>query len=93
MKKLNINITKAQILSFNVELKEKKPEVSATIGLFTEGGKKITDYFISTSAWDDDNKFELPSNLIIPILAIMKELEVVVVNHCRNNQLLLKKKN
>lgn len=92
MKKLNINITKAQIISFNVELKEKKPEVSATLGLFTKGGKKITEYSIYTTSWNDDNTFELPSNLIMPILTIMKELENVIVKHCKDSQLLLKAK-
>jgi len=89
MKKLNINITKAQIISFNVELKENEPEASATIGLFTQGGKQITQYTISTNSWNDDNKFELPINMITPILSIMKELECVAVKHCKDSQLLL----
>lgn len=86
MKKININITKAQILSFRVEIKEATPVVSATIGLFTAGGKNITDYSISTESWNDENKFELPATLITPIVEIMKQLEVIVVKHCNQNQ-------
>jgi len=85
MRKINnINITKAQLLSFNVVLKEKEPEVSATITLLTTGGKKITEYSISTDAWDDSKKFELPPLMVIPILAIAQELEKEVIKHCNS---------
>ena len=90
MKKININITKAQIISYTVSLNENKPEVSATVGLFTEGGKLITNYSVSTNSWNDENKFELPFTTIEPIVSIMKELEVVVVKHCKDSQLALK---
>lgn len=89
MKKLNIQITKAQIESFQVTLKENNPEVSATIALITEGGKKITSYSISTDAWNEVNKFELPIEMVNPILIIMKSLETIVVGHCKNQELLL----
>lgn len=86
MKKLNINITKAQIKSFRVELGEEYPNVSATIALLTDGGKEISDYSISTSSWSDDNKFELPVSMVGPIVSIMKDLEKIVVKHCMESQ-------
>ena len=89
MRKLNINITKAQIVSFSVQLKEDKPGVNASIGLFTDGGKQITDYSISTESWNEENKFELPQSVISPIIDIMKDLEKVVVKHCKESQLAL----
>lgn len=87
MKKLNIEITKAQIMSYSVQLGENKPSVSATIGLFTDGGKKISDYSISTNSYNEENKFELPLGIVSPIMDIMKELEVIVIKHCKSNQL------
>lgn len=92
MKKISINVTKAQILSFNVTLGEDKPSVSASIGLFTEGGRQISEYSISTDAWNDDKKFNLPVSMIVPIMAIMEQLEGIVVKHCNNNQLQLEGK-
>ena len=89
MKKLDIKITKAQIESFLVTLKEESPEVSATIALLTEGGKKITSYSISTDSWNEVNKFELPQEMIMPIMLIMRELEALVVGHVKTNQKLL----
>jgi hypothetical protein len=86
MKKLNIQITKAQIESFAVTLGENKPEVEITIGLYTETGKKITTYSISTDTWRDDAKFNLPASIVYPIMEIMKELEVIATRHCREGQ-------
>ena len=89
MKKLEIKITKAQIESFTVILAEEKPEVSASIALLTEGGKKITSYSVSTNAWNEANKFELPSEMVLPILKITQEIEKLVVGHCKNQENLL----
>lgn len=89
MKKLEINITKAALKSFSVELADEKPVVTASIALLTDGGKMITDYTISTESWRGDNKFELPVTCIAPIIALAKELEAVVVKHCRDSQLAL----
>lgn len=86
MKKLDIQITKAQIESFDVTLNENLPEISVRIGLYTEGGKKITTYNIDTNGYIDDQKFELPVAVIKPIMEIMKELETIAVRHCRKGQ-------
>jgi len=90
MKKINIEITKAQIVSFSVELKKDKPEVTATIGLFTTGGKQITSYSIMTNHWEKEQTFDLPPELISPILGIMETLEKVIVKKCKDSQLKLK---
>ncbi len=90
MKKLNITISKAQIVSFSVELQEDKPKVSATIALLTAGDNVISTYGISTDAWNDKNKFELPVSMVGPILEIMHDLEPIVVKHCMGEHLRLK---
>lgn len=92
MRELPINITKAQIKSFSVTLGEERPEVFVSIGLFTDGGKQIAEYSISTNSWKEENKFELPVTMIVPIRKILDELEVITVRHCRNSQLQLKGK-
>jgi len=86
MKRLDIQITKAALKSFSVELDEGKPKVSATISLLTEGGKQITEYTIHTSSWRDEDEFELPMECIGPIVIIARQLEAVVVRHCRDSQ-------
>lgn len=86
MKAIKINITKAVIESFSVELEDEKPEVSITIGLYTDGGKKIAGYSISTSSWNEASKFELPVGIIPPILEIMRELEAIATRHCNKGQ-------
>lgn len=89
MKKLDIQITKAVLKSFSVELEDKKPVVSASIALLTDSGRNITDYTISTASWKKENEFELPIECIAPIIALAKALETVVTQHCRDSQLAL----
>ncbi len=89
MKKIDIQITKAALKSFSVELHDKKPVVSASIALLTEGGKVVTDYSISTDSWQDENKFDLPIECIAPIVELARKLEAVVTKHCRDSQLAL----
>ena len=89
MKKLDINITQAMLKSYTVELKEGKPEVSATIELLTAGGISVTTYTVSTDSWQDKNKFELPIAAIMPIVELAKVLESVTVDKCRDSQLAL----
>ncbi len=87
MKKLDINITKAQLSYFSVLLNEEgRPQVQATLSLLTEGGKKITDYSIHTNTWQEENKFELPMEAIRPMAELGKILERVAAQHCRDSQ-------
>ena len=87
MRKIEIDIKRGQIKSFSVTLGEEYPDVSATIALFTEGGRQISEYSISTSAWNESLKFKLPPSMIAPIKEIMDDLERVAIEHC-NNQIL-----
>ncbi len=89
MTQLEINITKAQISSFNVQLSESKIVVFATITLLTEGNKRITDYTISSDHWQKENKFMLPLTMMEPIKNIMSQLEEIVVEHCKTQQKLI----
>jgi hypothetical protein len=88
MKKLNINITKAQLVSFEVKLEDSKPEVSVTIALLNDGGKVITTYTIYTHSWHDQ-KFKLPIEAMPLIGDIARILEGVAVRHCQDGQLAL----
>lgn len=91
MRKLDIQITKAKLLSFDVSFDEDKEQinVSATIGLMTETGKKITNYTVNSNSWRDEDKFVVPISMIAPIQTIAKELERIVTLHCRQGQLAL----
>ncbi|MHB8362862.1 MAG: hypothetical protein ACYDBX_04565 [Patescibacteria group bacterium] len=90
MKELQINITKAKIKSFHVDLRDDLPEVSASIALLTENGQEITTYQISTqSYYGKETKFDVPAKMIQPILKIAESLEEIVTEHCKNQQKLL----
>ena len=87
MRELKINITKARISRFAVELRDDVPKVAVTIDLLTENNAKITEYTIGThNYYSEDSKFELPLTIINPIKAIMDNLEKVVIAHCKSQQ-------
>ena len=94
MRKLNIEITKAQLKGFSVKFDPDKdhPEISATIALITDHGKEITEYTIFTDCWSENQKFDLPISMFKPIFDIGQELEVICVRHCREGQLALENK-
>lgn len=80
MKKLDVAITKAQLIGFTIGLSnEGKLDVDATITLMTAQGRTVTNHTIGTNSWQDENKFELPFDAIQPIKDIAKALEGVVV--------------
>ena len=81
MKKIDISINQAKLLSFRVTMREDEPEVNANIGLYS-GEKKISDFSIDTNSYYDDNKFDLPVSMIQPILKIAKQLETITARHC-----------
>jgi hypothetical protein len=83
MNKIDIQITKAGINSFSVEFNEgvDLPSVSATINLYTPNNKKISTFSIGTRSWND-NKFDLPVNMIEPIKQIAYQLEKIVTIKC-----------
>lgn len=80
MKKIKIEINQAKIISFTVDMEEKYPELTATIGLFS-GTKKISTFSLSTKSWQDLT-FDLPIHLIDDIKNIADELETILILRC-----------
>ena len=80
MNTINININSAKIESFSVALGDGSPSVRATVGLYA-GGKKISDFTISTESWRDI-QFTLPPDMVPPIIRIAQQLEVILVREC-----------
>mgnify|MGYP000903962379 FL=1 len=80
MKNIKITINNARILSYEVELGEDYPDVTARIGLFA-GEKMISTFALSTKTWQDTT-FELPFQMIKEINAIAEQLETVLVHEC-----------
>ena len=93
MQTIEIKISKAKIESFSVVLKDDFPVVSASIGLYTDEGKSITTYSISSDHWQEQLKFDLPIEMIEPIKEIGRRLEKIVSSHCQDhcNELEIKK--
>lgn len=90
MNKLKINITKANLHSFDVSANEEGlPDVSVTLALMTDGGKPITTYTARTNNWNDKDKLNLPIEAIPLIGELAKILERAAVKHCRDSQLAL----
>lgn len=90
MKKLDISITQAQLTAFSVQFEDDgEPRVSATIALLTEEKKHITDFVISTHSWNEETKFKMPLEMIVPVQKIAGALEHVIVEHMREGQLKL----
>lgn len=86
MQKIDIQINQAKIISYTVDLSGEKPEVGAVIGLFS-GNKRITTFGLRTQTYYTDSiSFELPADMIEPIVKISKQLEVILVREC-NKQL------
>lgn len=82
MKKINIQINQAKIMSYEVTLNDEKPEVSATIGLFS-GNKKISSFTLTTQNYYSNSiQFELPYELIKPIMDIANDLETILTRSC-----------
>lgn len=82
MKEIDININKAKILSYNVELCDEMPRVSATIGLYS-GEKQVSTFSLRTESYYSNSiVFEVPSGMIPPILKIADELEAILAKTC-----------
>lgn len=81
MKNMDININQARLLSYDVNLQEDRPEISATIGLYA-GQKKISNFSITTRNYYEGVRFDLPPSMIEPILKIARELETITIREC-----------
>jgi len=87
MKAIDIQINQAKITSYAVSLKDDAPpDVSASIELMS-GDKEVASFSLHTHAWQSSGvKFELPPDMIEPIVEISRQLEVILVREC-NRQL------
>ena len=88
MRKLNIEITNAKILGYEVTFNEEgEPMVRATIGLCTAGGKQIASYTVSNKQYYGQGEpFNLTTDIAVPILGVAQELERIITKHCRDDQ-------
>lgn len=96
MKKLNIEITNARILGYEVKFDEEgaEPIVSVTVGLYTDGGKQITTYTVANKKyWGTGEPFTLPLAAATPILGVAAVLEQVVTQHCKDAQKVIEASN
>jgi hypothetical protein len=81
MRKIDISINQAKLLSFDISFNEEElPDVTATIALLS-GNKQISTFSLSTKSWQD-KVFELPITMIQPIKDIAKDLEVILIREC-----------
>lgn len=86
MQAIDLQINNAKILSYEVNLDKSKPEIGARIGLYC-GDHRISTFGLRTETYYSDSiTFELPADMIEPIVDIAKQLEVILVREC-NKQL------
>lgn len=92
MKRIKVEITKAELSSFIVSMGEGAPSVTASISLYTENGVKVSDFSISTHGYGAGPKFDLPLDMVQPIVDIAKSLEAITTRQCSSALKLLPKK-
>lgn len=92
MRKIDIQITKGTIKSFEVALKDGLPRVSAHVGLFAENGKEVSTFSITTEDYYGTVKVDLPPEMIIPIQEIADRLEKMVINECNKTMMMIEVK-
>ena len=80
MKTIKIEVNQAKIVSYSVALADEKPSVTATIALLC-GHKEISTFSLSTKSWNDVT-FDLPPEMIGPIVKIAEQLEAILVREC-----------
>jgi len=83
MREISVDITKAKIKSFHVDLKDDKPDVRAEVSLMTADGKEISTFCVNSHGYYAGPKFEVPFTMIPSILVLGDELERIVVNCCK----------
>lgn len=85
MRKINIEITKAVLKTFSVEFDEDNTlQLSATLGLLTEGGEQVSSYCLNTRSYYT-NKFNLPLEVIEPIFKIAEQIEIIATRQCSSH--------
>ena len=88
--KIDIHITKGKLESFSVYLTDDEvPNISASIGLYTDGEQKITSFSIDTRNYYGNQQIDLPLGTIPAIKKIAEEIELATIRKCREHQLAL----
>jgi len=82
MKRIKVEITKAELTGFRVDIENGHPDVSASINLYTENGVKVSSFSVSTNEYMAGPNFDLPIDMIQPIVDIGKQLEAIVTRQC-----------
>jgi len=77
---LNININKAIVTEVTLSLEENGLSVNVIGGLFTDQGKKVSNFNFSTKkySWDSDNDIEIPMSLNFPAKEIFETLTPII---------------
>jgi uncharacterized protein (DUF983 family) len=78
MESIDLRIETAKLLNYQVEFIADTPHITATIGLFIAGDKKIAEFTISTKSWYAV-QIDLPMGIIDSIVQIKDTLEKQVV--------------
>lgn len=83
MQAIDIQLNQAKITSINIDLDNKEiPQVAAQISLYS-GEQKIASFGLRTQTYYTEGlTFELPPDMIEPIVNIAKQLEVILVQQC-----------
>jgi len=85
-KNINIQIAHGRLEQFTVYLNEEgKKDISASIGLYTHQGKKVTSYCIDTRSYYE-NTIDFPISTFPAIQKIAEEIELSAIRHCREGQ-------
>ena len=88
-KKIDIQISYGKLEQFTIYISDDLPKLSATIGLYTNGGAKITSFSVDTRSYYGDNQIDLPMGIDREILKIAEEIEIATIRKCREGQLAL----
>lgn len=82
MKKINevdIKITRAEVRSVKVTLKDGNWEMSISGALISETGQEVTDFSYSTDSWLDKSKFDFPIEGLRPAGELFMLAEPIVI--------------
>jgi hypothetical protein len=88
MREIRIDINRAKISSFAVDLNAERPRVHVNIDLFA-GDKKITSFSMESADWLGKINFDISPSMIAAIINIGGELEQIVTTECQRRMTLI----
>lgn len=88
MQTIDIQINKARISRFAVQFREDNtiPDVVVEIDLLA-GHRQVSSFTLQTNHWSKAQKFDVPTGILEPIIAISRELEQIVTSICRERMM------